>query len=160
MGRYNRHFLNSDESDYSRRANGVMNAFSGSPGVQIRRFKFTLRVCGPKMAICGCLLSAWGLLQLVIMGLAFQSHSIALVEDLDIGQPSKFTQKDLDVLQESVEGKLNLTDGYFLKMDRAYAKSAYNCYVAALLYLLTLLISLHQHWLNGRVTPTGYERYA
>ncbi len=45
------------------------------------------------------------------------------------------------------------------EMDSAYERSANNCYVAALLYLVTFLISLHQHWLNKQPTPAGYARY-
>lgn len=128
--------------------------------------KMSLRICGPKMALCGCLLSAWGICQLVVLGwfrvlcrsfdekrrkldpldfagLAFQSRSIALVEDLALDETLKDSHED-----------------YFLEMEKAFDRGANNCYIAALLYLVTLLVSLHQHWLNRRGTVVGYERYS
>ncbi len=34
-----------------------------------------MRVCGPKVSLCGVLISAWGLVQLLIMWAAFQARS-------------------------------------------------------------------------------------
>ena len=46
------------------------------------------------------------------------------------------------------------------EMERAYQMSSNNCYVAALLYTVTLVVSGFQFWLNNRAPPTtGYQRY-
>lgn len=46
------------------------------------------------------------------------------------------------------------------ELDEGYRKAANNCKVAALLYLVVLVVSLHQRWLNSRPTPQAYTRYA
>jgi len=51
--------------------------------LQILVFKMSsFRICGPKMAVFGTCLSAWGIIQLSFMALAFYSNSVAFVEDL------------------------------------------------------------------------------
>ena len=70
-------------------------------------------------------------------------RSIAMVEDL-------YLDKD------------DYDDGSALldEMERAYQMSSNNCYVAALLYTVTLVVSGFQFWLNNRAPPTtGYQRY-
>ena len=70
------------------------------------------------------------------------SRSIALVEDLDL----RDDYDSWDTLQD--------------EMELAYEKSSNNCYIAALLYTVTLVVSGFQFWLNNRAPPTtGYQRY-
>merc|ERR1711962_1380829 len=40
------------------------------------------RLCGPKLSNCCFVLSIWGLVMLLIMGLLFRMESVALLEDL------------------------------------------------------------------------------
>ena len=40
------------------------------------------RLCGPKLTNCCFVLSVWGLLMMLIMGLLFRVESVALLEDL------------------------------------------------------------------------------
>ena len=44
-----------------------------------------------------------------------------------------------------------------LDMDRAFDRCSTNCYVAAAFYVLSLVLSLHQYWLNSKPEPTGYQ---
>lgn len=99
-----------------------------------------LRFCGPKLSCAGVVLSIWGIVQLSLMSLAFYSRSIALVEDLN------FNETD--------------TENYLDKMEEAYDVQAMNCAIAAAIYVVTLLISWHQYWLNTRSTPANrYQRH-
>ena len=100
---------------------------------------FDLRFCGPKLSFFGILLSIWGIVQLSLMALSFYSRSIALVEDLN------FNETD--------------TENYKVNMDTAYDTQAFNCAIAAAIYVLTLVVSWHQYWLNNRATPNRYQRH-
>ena len=100
-----------------------------------------LRFCGPKLSLCCTVLSLWGIIQLSIMALAFYSRSVAFVEDLKFNETAPNSQEYLD------------------RLDDAYDFQAFNCGIAVALYFLTLLISLHQYWLNSRTTPNRYQRH-
>jgi ribonuclease kappa len=95
-------------------------------------------VCGPKLSLCCLLLSLWGIIQLAFMGIFFYIKSVALVEDL----PLKETYISVAEL---------LTD-----VDNAYAQNAYNCWIAACLYVGTLLISGHQYWANTKSSTSSF----
>ena len=99
-----------------------------------------LRFCGPKLSLCGLVLSIWGIIQLSIMSLAFYSRSVAFIEDL------KFNETE-----DATETKDNI--------EEAYDTTALNCAVAAAIYFVTFLVSWHQYWLNSRATPQRYERH-
>ncbi|XP_018305789.1 ribonuclease kappa-B [Mycetomoellerius zeteki] len=94
-----------------------------------------MKVCGPKYALCGLVLSVWGIFQLLFMGVFFYVRSVALVEDLPLGE-----------LKEN----LTSTDEFYKVVDRGYTQNAYNCWIAACIYVLTFLFSGHQFYLNSR----------
>ena len=100
------------------------------------------RVCGPKLSVAGIVLSVWGIIQLGIMGLAFHYRNVAFIEDLPLNETADF--KTPEILGEAI--------------DESYAKLALNCGVAASFYVVTLLLSLHQYWLNNRYAVTAYQR--
>ncbi|XP_008471871.1 ribonuclease kappa-like [Diaphorina citri] len=41
-----------------------------------------MKICGPKLSLCGLVISAWGIVQLVLMGFFYSVRSVALAEDL------------------------------------------------------------------------------
>ena len=43
----------------------------GGPGVNVRTFKMSMRVCGPKLSTCCAVISVWGIIQLLVMALCF-----------------------------------------------------------------------------------------
>ncbi|KYN21280.1 PREDICTED: ribonuclease kappa-B [Trachymyrmex cornetzi] len=94
-----------------------------------------MKVCGPKYALCGLVLSVWGIFQLLFMGVFFYVRSVALVEDLPLGE-----------LKEN----LTSTGEFYKVVDRGYTQNAYNCWIAACIYVLTFLFSGHQFYLNSR----------
>uniref|UniRef100_G3R2T1 Ribonuclease K n=1 Tax=Gorilla gorilla gorilla TaxID=9595 RepID=G3R2T1_GORGO len=53
-------------------------------------FMASLLCCGPKLAACGIVLSAWGVIMLIMLGIFFNVHSAVLIEDVP------FTEKDFD----------------------------------------------------------------
>ncbi|XP_012277628.1 ribonuclease kappa-B [Orussus abietinus] len=92
-----------------------------------------MKICGPKYALCGLVLSVWGIIQLLFMGVFFYVRSVALVEDLPL------------------EGKVFETkDEFYTEADRGYTQNAYNCWIAACIYVLTFLFSGHQFYVNSR----------
>ncbi|XP_030760220.1 ribonuclease kappa [Sitophilus oryzae] len=88
--------------------------------------------CGPKLSLCGLIISAWGIVQLALMGVFYYIEAVALAEDL----PEVHSYETLD--------------DFYSQMTRGYQQNAYNCWIAALLYLITMAISAHQFWLNNR----------
>ncbi|KAL7735142.1 hypothetical protein ACLKA6_008404 [Drosophila palustris] len=93
-----------------------------------------MKICGPKCSLCGLIISVWGIVQLVLMGLFFYIHSVALIEDLPL-----------------LEEYENL-DAFYTAANAAYTQNAYNCWIAACIYVLTLLLSAQQFYMNSRVT--------
>ncbi|XP_076178227.1 ribonuclease kappa [Ptiloglossa arizonensis] len=91
-----------------------------------------MKICGPKYALCGLILSVWGIFQLLLMGIFFYVKSVALVEDLSL-----------------LEHFEKLED-FYAEADRGYKQNAYNCWIAACIYVLTFLLSGHQFYLNSR----------
>ena len=102
----------------------------------------SLRICGPKLSLCGALLSIWGILQLAVMALSFYYNSVALVDDLPL---PKQVYTSADELRDD--------------MATSYGQLAENCGIAILLYVLTFCISVHQLWVNSkRSSGTTYVR--
>ncbi|KAK9874107.1 hypothetical protein WA026_002461 [Henosepilachna vigintioctopunctata] len=91
-------------------------------------------VCGPKLSICGIVLSIWGIIQLGLMGVFYYFGAVALAEDIP---------------EVSFEHGTKLKD-FYAKVDAGYTQNAYNCWIAALLYLATLVFSAQQFWANNR----------
>jgi len=73
------------------------------------------------------------------MGIFFFIHSVALVEDLPL--KADYHQKYQD---------------FSADVDRAYAQNAYNCWIAACLYVGTLLISGHQFYVNNKASSASF----
>ena len=100
------------------------------------------RICGPKLSIFGTCLSVWGIIQLSFMALAFYSNSVAFVEDLPEKAFENCTEGSPNYIKPcSFEDNVNI-------MKEAYAQQAHNCGLAVALYIVTLMVSLHQLWMN------------
>ena len=86
----------------------------------------------------GVILSAWGIIQLSLTALAFYQKSVAMVVDLP------------EAAFEACEhGKCDMEKTVNL-MEEAYHQQAFNCMIAAWMYVLTLIVSLHQFWTNNK----------
>jgi len=100
-----------------------------------------MALCGPKLSLCCLLLSIWGIAQLALMGIFFYIKSVALVEDLPL-KPDPYGKDDINLFSTDV--------------DQAYTQNAYNCWIAACLYVGTLLVSAHQFWINNKSTSAAF----
>lgn len=72
-------------------------------------------------------------MQLVLMGAFYYVQSVGLAEDLEV-----------------MEKDYQSPDEFYSEADKAYTQTAYNCWIAACLYIFTLLISGQQFYQNSR----------
>ncbi|XP_040513132.1 ribonuclease kappa isoform X1 [Gallus gallus] len=72
----------------------------------------SLLCCGPKLAACGIVLSAWGVVMLVLLGIFFNVHSAVLIEDVP------FTEEDFNDGPERIYGLYEWGGGgYWVRED-------------------------------------------
>ncbi|XP_045777350.1 ribonuclease kappa-like [Maniola jurtina] len=90
------------------------------------------KFCGPKLSLVGVVLSVWGIIQLTLMGVFYAIKAVALLEDLPLG------------------GEHETLSDFISEVETGYTQNSHNCWIAALLYVITLVISAHQFWLNNR----------
>ncbi|XP_071393295.1 ribonuclease kappa-B isoform X2 [Centroberyx affinis] len=90
----------------------------------------SLLFCGPKMAACGIVISIWGVIMLVMLGIFFSAKSAVLIEDVP------FTEEDSKNPPQNV---------YSL-----YNQVGINCFIAAAVYVAVGAVSLCQVRLNKR----------
>ncbi|XP_040570140.1 ribonuclease kappa-B [Lepeophtheirus salmonis] len=106
----------------------------------MKRFK----LCGPKLSWCGLVLSIWGVIQLTLLGFFFKFRAVALIEDVKI---------------ENEKEAFESPETYIQQLEIGYDNNAYNCFIAACLYVLTLSVSLHQVWVNRQPRGSDYENF-
>lgn len=66
------------------------------------------------------------------MGVFYYMHSVALIEDLPL------------------EEHYPTVEEFYVEADKAYQQNAYNCWIAALIYVATLVLSGQQFYANSR----------
>jgi len=98
-------------------------------------------VCGPKVSTFGLVLSIWGILQLALTGLLYHNRSVAFIDDLSVNQEAFRSPSDL-----------------FNEIENKYEQGALNCWIAALMYVATLCVSVQQFWMNERIVEIKAER--
>ncbi|XP_076035571.1 ribonuclease kappa [Oratosquilla oratoria] len=96
--------------------------------------RFNMAFCGYKVSLCGLVLSAWGLIQLFFMAIFFYLKSPAFIEDLGL------------------EGPFANNDQLITAVNRGFQQNAFNCLIAACLYIITLAVSGWQFYLNQKTT--------
>jgi len=72
------------------------------------------------------------------MGLFFYVQSVALVEDLPLHEEYKTIEE------------------FITDRDQAFSASAYNCWIAACIYLFTILFSAQQFYANNKTTSAAF----
>ncbi|GFO29405.1 ribonuclease kappa [Plakobranchus ocellatus] len=92
-------------------------------------------VLGPKCSVYYMIISVWGVIMLILMGIFFKVRSPALFEDVAVDEGEWHSQG----------------------MDLKYVKSKYddnalNCWIAAALYALLFVFSFIQQRMNARQT--------
>nr|XP_020450656.1 ribonuclease kappa-A-like [Monopterus albus] len=87
-------------------------------------------ICGPKCAACGIVVSIWGIIMLVLLGIFFVIHSAVLIEDVPLPE---------DLYQDT-----NPPQAIY----DLYNQVGYNCFIAAAVYVLIGAFSCCQMRLN------------
>ncbi|XP_018015865.1 ribonuclease kappa [Hyalella azteca] len=93
-----------------------------------------MALCGYKTSLCGMLLSVWGIVQLLFMGVLFYIESPAFIEDLPLND-------HYDTPEE-----------YVTDVHRGFKANAFNCLIGACLYIVTLGVSTWQFYMNQKTT--------
>eukprot|EP00058_Branchiostoma_floridae_P009460 XP_002594948.1 hypothetical protein BRAFLDRAFT_271062 [Branchiostoma floridae] len=86
-------------------------------------------ICGPKLSICGFIISIWGIIMMGLLGVFFLIKSPLLLEDIPA------TKEDFEERA---------------KVDAIFQQSAYNCWVVAGVYVFVGLFSYFQMRMNSR----------
>jgi len=87
-------------------------------------------ICGPKMSAFCMIMSVWGVIFLGLLGLFFHMNAVTLFPDLH------FTEDEEKSLSVDV-------------IERKYSEKAQQCWIAALLYLVTLIVVFWQNKFNA-----------
>ena len=98
------------------------------------------RMCGPKSSACLTVLSIWGFIQLSLMSIFFYYRSAAFVPDLNKLTP--MINPTNVAMEEWHDRKVE-------QMDQWYGHQARNCGIAAMLYLVTLVVGIQQMMMNN-----------
>lgn len=89
-------------------------------------------ICGPKLSFCCTVISVWGIVQFLFMGIFFFVQAAPLLDDIEF-------DSSMDN-QETFENSLK----------NAYNQRAYNCWVAAFLYVGLLVFAGSQFMTNQK----------
>jgi len=106
---------------YSRKLGTELTFDTDVASVQMRMS----RVCGPKLSNCCFIISIWGIIMLVLLGIFFKVKSVALIEDVPF--------KKVTTLGKTKE----IPD---------YSGTSTNCFIAAGVYGVTFIISAYQKY--------------
>ncbi|XP_048728975.1 ribonuclease kappa-A-like [Ostrea edulis] len=92
-------------------------------------------ICGPKLSICCSLLSMWGIVMLGLLGVFYKIHSVALFEDIPLtAEKWKKENYTMSIIYEK------------------YDQTAYNCFIAAGIYILCFIFSCCQQRMNSKAS--------
>jgi ribonuclease kappa len=90
-------------------------------------------ICGPKLSFCCTIISVWGIVQLLLMGIFYFVEAAPLLDDLEFNS--------------------NATDDEVFRynLKNAYSQRAYNCWIAAFLYVGLLVFAGSQFMINQKL---------
>lgn len=99
-------------------------------------------ICGPKLSLCCTIISVWGIAQFVLMGIFFFIEAAPLLDDFEF------------------DSDTDNNDIFRANLKNAYNQRAYNCWVAAFLYVGLLVFAgsqflTNQKRLSGMSAPTS-----
>ncbi|XP_070566320.1 ribonuclease kappa-B-like [Ptychodera flava] len=80
-------------------------------------------ICGPKASVCCLITSVWGVVMLIVMGICLRFNALAFIEDLTLPPPENYNPETL---------------------HEVYVQASTNCFIAAGIYVLFLLLSVWQ----------------
>ncbi|UJR21479.1 hypothetical protein I4U23_024563 [Adineta vaga] len=88
-------------------------------------------LCGPKLSLCCSIISVWGVIQFALMGIFFFVKAAPLLEDFEFDGKN---ETDINKFNE--------------KLETAFHQRAYNCWIAAFLYIALLVFAGMQFMTN------------
>ncbi|CAH8458001.1 unnamed protein product [Schistosoma bovis] len=92
-----------------------------------------MALVGPKCSVVLLLLSVWGILMLLLMGVFARVNSVAFSEDIPLNETAW------------------AASGYApLHVEEAYVMVSNNCFIAAGIYVVLLIFSGVQYYFNKR----------
>merc|ERR1712180_102951 len=109
-----------------------------NPGKGSAKSEAMFRICGPKLSLCGLLLSIWGVLQIGVMAILLHFQSVAFIEDIKVNETEGMSP-----------------DEFSTELEKAYANTARNCLITTLCYVFTLALSAHQFWINSKAARSS-----
>ena len=89
-------------------------------------------ICGPKLSLCCSIISVWGIVQFLFLGIFFFIEAAPLLNDFDINNEIKDTKS------------------FEINLKHAYQQRAYNCWIAAFLYVGLLVFAGSQFMTNQK----------
>ncbi|CAF1043437.1 unnamed protein product [Adineta ricciae] len=95
-------------------------------------------ICGPKLSLCCSIISVWGIVQFLLMGVFFYMEAAPLLDDFEFDHNTTNTKVFRD------------------NLSSAYNQRAHNCWIAAFLYVGLLVIAGSQFMTNQKqLVETG-----
>ncbi|TPP61017.1 Ribonuclease kappa-A [Fasciola gigantica] len=95
-----------------------------------------MRVIGPKCSVFLLVMSVWGVLMLLLMGVFARVNAVSLAEDIPLNQAEWAKQNYSPQL-----------------VDDAYVMMSNNCFIAAGIYVIVLGFAGVQYYVNKRASP-------
>ena len=89
-------------------------------------------ICGPKLSLCCTVISVWGIIQFIFMGIFFFVEAAPLLDDFEF---------DSNTANEEL---------FRYRLKSAYSQRAYNCWIAAFLYVGLLVFAGSQFLTNQK----------
>ena len=81
-------------------------------------------ICGPKLSLCCAVISVWGIIQFILLGIFFFVQAVPLLDDFEV--------KDANITNKPQ---------FESQLKHAYRERAINCWIAAVLYIALLIFT-------------------
>ncbi len=95
-------------------------------------------ICGPKLSLCCSVISVWGIIQFLLMGIFFFVEASPLLDDFEFDGKNA---TDINVFES--------------ELKKAFHQRAYNCWIAAFLYIGLLVFAGAQFITNLKKSSTS-----
>ncbi|GBP23276.1 Ribonuclease kappa-B [Eumeta japonica] len=137
-----------------------------------------MKVCGPKLSLCCLVLSVWGIVQLTLMGVFYYIEAVALLEDIPLDESHNETTvfnieefkrmaqlgysqvgiESVTLIEDAAEEKAANGKDFLQVTTKNYKAIASNCWIAATMYFVTLLIAVSQCVWAQRIQRAAQEK--
>lgn len=84
-------------------------------------------ICGPKLSLCCTIISVWGIIQFILLGIFFFVEAAPLLDSFEFDNKNSTNIDDFND-----------------DLKKAFHQRAYNCWIAAFLYVGLLVFSGYQ----------------